>query len=71
MTDFDGIAYTAQVYWDEQDPNNVGWAYRVYESETREGEESGAIEDDDFVHSPWEYIERKWPGFTGTETEEA
>jgi len=28
----------AEIYWDEQDPNNIGWAYRV------DGGESGAID---------------------------
>jgi hypothetical protein len=63
MIDHNGTSYTAEVYWDNRDPANEGWAYRVYETENREGEESGPIERDDYIESPWEYIERRWPGF--------
>lgn len=35
--------YTTTIYWDEQDPDNAGWAYR---QRSGDREESGSVCDD-------------------------
>jgi hypothetical protein len=52
----DGEHYTVTVYWDDQDPNNVGWAYRIT-SDERGSLDSGELDTDD----PWAEIEQMFP----------
>lgn len=54
-----GVDYTVEVYWDTQDPNNKGWAFRIRYTGTGEGDtlESGPLDGDD----PWAEVAKMFP----------
>lgn len=52
-----GVDYVIEVYWDRQDPRNVGWAFRIRYVGTTETLDSGPLEGDD----PWVEVARMFP----------
>jgi hypothetical protein len=60
FTGADGRGRKVEVYWDTQDPDSIGWAYRLIRRDA-DGDwgtvESGPIDSDD----PWSEVTRMFP----------
>lgn len=63
FTSSKGIDYTVEVYWDKQDPQNMGWAFRIRYTGTGEGDtlDSGPLDSDD----PWAEVAGMFPEING------